>query len=80
MIESLEAVRGPCTNLAVEMGASVRVQRDSLGNYSCSVRWEKDSILRAGLTAQAAVDSVEAVLRSRAKSGVGPNFRKMEEA
>ena len=78
MTDPLEAVRGPVLSAAVEMGASVRVLRDSLSGYSCSVRWEGEKILRCGTTAQEAVDAMESLLANRARQGVGPNFKEIK--
>lgn len=75
---ALEARRGPCLTASVGMGASVCVLRDSLGGWSCSVRWEGEKIIRCGTTAQEAMDAMESLLANRARQGVGPNFREMK--
>ena len=62
-MSALDCVRGPLVTAAIQADAVVHVRRDELGGWSCRLRrYGMPPILRAGATAQDAMDAVEAAL------------------
>lgn len=75
-VSAVDYVRGPLVTAAIQADAVVHVRRDELGGYSCRLRrYGLPLILRAGATAQEAMDAVEAALAAESRLVDGSHIK-----